>query len=236
MGATDPSDNVCFFSFFKILGEKCLKITARCHSRGRAGWGRPAVAGSRSWRSSGPGHSDRPGSWTPGPWRTCPGSPVGEWGGWEVILATHGPLEHLQAPRGPWQPMTSPAAPGSSKTPRSELPSGPVVRTLSSHCQGPTFDLWSGSEDPTSWSISVAKKKKRDSQVILAARLLHLEVTPPDGSTLALLSLVLESPAQRTLPQGALEHQDGPASPHPVCFQNSTFLLLELSDGLMCVC
>ena len=80
------------------------------------------------------------------------------------------------------------------------------------------------------------KKKKRDSQVILAARLLHLEVTPPDGSTLALLSLVLQSPAQRTLPQGALEHQDGPASPHPVCFQNSTFLLLELSDGLMCVC
>ena len=78
--------------------------------------------------------------------------------------------------------------------------------------------------------------KNRDSQVILAARLLHLEITPPDRSALALSSLVLESPAQRTLPQGALEHQDGPASPHPVCFQNSTFLLLKLSDGLMCLC
>ena len=46
-----------------------------------------------------------------------------------------------------------------------EFPSGAVVRTLCSHCQGPGFNPWSRNLDLTSPAAAKKKKKKKERKI-----------------------------------------------------------------------
>ena len=77
-----------------------------------------------------------------------------------------------------------PGCPRLIKDTKVELSSGPMVRTVLSL---PRAHVRSLVRELRSYKlINHCGQKNRDSQVILAARLLHLEITPPDRSALAL--------------------------------------------------
>lgn len=101
------------------------------------------------------------------------------------------------------------------------------------HSQGPMFDLWSGAKilqaDQSLWPKTETPRSSR-LPGSCTWRSHHLT-----GLPLALSRHWCWSPlAQRTLPQGTLEHQDGPHLTTLLSAFKTSFW--KLSDGLMCLC